>query len=507
MQRRAISGSSNKKLGKSNGRTSTADDKAWIDEIEKKKVSQHKQNKQQNNTITQTTPQTSSALNAANQTTYTVPKEKLQIKSNLYNDTKESEGLTGVAKDQMNYIVNKGKEVLDSRKKEFENWYTPDKQKLLFNDDGSLKDVKGELEAVNSQIRGNITKLKFDEYKALNDKKKQLEETVKYSDYLIDQNTADNLTEKKQIKRFYTLQDAYNDTFGERALKTVGSSLTSIVNNPFELYDVAKEFVTQGKEKVNAEGNISKIINNDIQNLNEEIYYNTNAAEQFALQTVGGVSQFLAHLGLASFTGGGANMALATMSLQSGTEKAYQNIEEGYDVNTAILNGVMTGAMTALTEKLPIDNVINIANSGLAQFSLAAIGSQALSEGLEEGVEYLAEPLIDKLTLGKNIEYEPGELFMAMALGMSSGAIIGLGANAIPTIKSTRSVNQLKADMNTLLEYQKVNNLTPQEKTVFDQVMATYSFNAGNRSNLHNLSIRYIEKCSRIIKKAFVYIF
>ena len=223
---------------------------------------------------------------------------------------------------------------------------------------------------------------------------------------------------------------------------------------------------------INDENNWSNLIDKQIEKNRETIYKDTNAVEQFALQTVESAGQFGAHMLLAMATGGSS---LVTMGLQAGTEKAYQNIQEGYDTQTAIGNGVMTGIMTALVEKLPVDNFGKLVSSPLSQFSLAAIASQAINEGAEEGLEYLIEPQIDRLMLGKEVEYNAGDLFMSIALGMSSGGLIGTVGNAIPIIntkiETRKQFNQLKADMETLIEYKNTNQLTEEETVAIESAL------------------------------------
>ena len=216
------------------------------------------------------------------------------------------------------------------------------------------------------------------------------------------------------------------------------------------------------------DNNWSQKLQKDLDDLGNQIYYGTNGAEQFALQTLEGVQNFGAHYLMAMATGGSS---LATMGLQSGLDKTYQNLEEGYDINTSLGNGVLTGTLTVLTEKLPLDNFEKLVSSNLGQFSLAALASQAISEGTEEGIEYMAEPLIDKLTLGKEIDYDPGELFMSVALGMSSGAVLGGIGNMVPVINTRRQANQLQADMNTLEQYKNIGNLTTEEEIVLNRTL------------------------------------
>ena len=491
---------SSRRTAKSNGRSSTNVSKPKsATAVKTAGVTSNLVNTEKNiNTTNRTT--TSNTSSAINQPTSPLIKGgSLTINSPYFNDTKESEGLTGVKKDQMNYIVNKGKEAMQEREDAFNEWYTDDKQSLLFNDDGTLKDIQSELDLLNQNYKQNMTSLNSQQINDYFAKKRELEDALPQIQYLQDKYISENLTDKEDIKEFYTLQDAYNDTFGERALKTTGRVVGSILNMPFQAFDIAKQFLYEQQgyadfvdqnrdfyrnagmsdEEIDekAEGfrfnatddnNWSQKLQKDLDDLGNQIYYGTNGAEQFALQTLEGVQNFGAHYLMAMATGGSS---LATMGLQSGLDKTYQNLEEGYDINTSLGNGVLTGTLTVLTEKLPLDNFEKLVSSNLGQFSLAALASQAISEGTEEGIEYMAEPLIDKLTIGKEIDYDPGELFMSVALGMSSGAVLGGIGNMVPVINTRRQANQLQADMNTLEQYKNIGNLTTEEEIILNRTL------------------------------------
>lgn len=93
---------------------------------------------------------------------------------------------------------------------------------------------------------------------------------------------------------------------------------------------------------------------------------------------------------------------------------------------------------------------MNLIGSKTGNITLAVLlkrlGSQAGEEALEEGFEYLVEPLIDKFTLGTPVEYEAGDLFLAMGMGALSGGLLGAISNWMPSIKSMKDHNQLMAD-------------------------------------------------------------
>ena len=297
------------------------------------------------------------------------------------------------------------------------------------------------------------------------------------------------------------MQKYYNQTFGERLVKTIGNTGLELLStaskgvdifNENLLHDRLDNVLVNGNDTFNTlnkiadiakvinpelsnfkatnENSISSILSNKVEENNKKIYEGTNGLEQFALQTVEGVTNYGGHLLLSLATGGAIN-PVTTMALQGGTDKTYQNLQEGYDMEISLGNGTLTGVMSALTERLPFENLEKIVNSKLGQFSIAALATQAASEGVQEGIEYGIEPIIDKFTLGKQVEYNTGELFMTVALGMSSGGIIGAAANVVPVVKSRKNANQLQADIDTLNEFKNTTELSNEEINVIDQAI------------------------------------
>ena len=377
-------------------------------------------------------------------------------------------------------ILEKGKKALADREKDFNEWYTEDKKDMLYNADGSYRDLRAELEEFKSKSK--VLKMNSQELKEYNAYKKELETAIDHSDYLQQRDKEKTLSNVEEQKEFYSMQDAYNDTFGEKAAKKIGKVGASILNMPFQLADVVNDLVNPNFD-ISDPNNISNQIQSAMNKGEEQIQYNSGDLEQFALNTFEGVADFGAHYLLGMATG---ISPIVSMGAKSGLSKYAQNRQEGYDEKTSLGNAFLTGTMTLLTEKIGLDNFTNIVSSGLGQLSLSALVSQSVSEGMEEGIEYLMEPFIDFATLGKNVDYNAGELFMSVALGMSSGAILGGAGNTISAVKTRKTANQLKADMQVLTDYANTNALTDTESRVINEALRL-----GNNalSNFENKSV------------------
>lgn len=369
-------------------------------------------------------------------------------------------------KSQIDTIVEKGKKALAEREKAFNDWYTEDKKDMLFNADGSYRDLRSELNEFESKIK---TKKADNAYSVYKNKqyKKELEKAIEFSDYLQMRDKEKTLSSEQEKIDFYTMQDAYNDTFLEKSAKKIGKVGANILNMPFQASDIVNDFIDPNFD-INNPHNLSNQISSSVDKAEEQMQYNTNEVEQFALNTLESAVDFGTHYMLGMVTG---IPSIVSMAAQSGLSKYAQNRREGYDEKTSLGNAILTGSLTMLTEKIGLDNFTKIASSGLGKFSVSALVSQALSEGAEEGIEYMAEPLIDYATLGKYPDYNAGELFMSVGLGMSGGALIGSAGNMISAVKTRKGANQLKADMQLLTDYANKNDLNNEEAFVVDQTL------------------------------------
>ena len=369
------------------------------------------------------------------------------------------------SKSQADKIIEEGQQALKERESAFNKWYTEDKKDMLFNADGTYRDLRAELD--DFKAKSNTWQMTAKERHEYNAYKKELETAIEHSDYLQSRDKEKTLSTAEEKKDFYLMQDAYNDTFGEKALKKLSKVTGTIANMPFQAFDVVNDFVNPNFD-INNPNNVSNVIYDALNKSEEQIQYGSGDVEQFALNSLEGVADFGAHFLLGMATG---VSPIISMGAKSGLSKYSQNRKEGYDEMTSLGNAVLTGTMTLLTEKIGVDNFTNIITSGLGQFSIGALVSQSLGEGLEEGIEYLTEPLIDFATLGKNVDYKAGELFMSVALGMSSGAILGATGNTISAVKTRKTANQLKADMQVLTDYANKNTLNNTEASVINQAL------------------------------------
>ena len=332
--------------------------------------------------------------------------------------------------------------------------------------DSMLDMVKDEnLTSVQRTHRGELQK-RLDYLNDLDDRAQSFEEYYTYKQ--LEDSGDDRLASYKEMLSHK------NDNILERAgnaLNHLGNTTTNIIPTAFEQMreigtaNYANENIAQLEELHNSgqiddatyleslsqwqdyidrykstnSDNMSQIIRANADRLSANTYYGASDIEKFCLQAGESTAQFLLHFALLG------ESATISMSLVSGTEKMNQLLMEGVDPQVALQNGFMTGLVSYVTEKIGMDRFVNMMGT---PFSADAFGSiilnqlkGGLSEGLEEVAEGLVDPIIDSYTLGTPYEVNGNELLMEFFLGGASGLLMGVGATAIGTAQTAIEIN------------------------------------------------------------------
>jgi|GEM_PF-6623169 hypothetical protein len=193
------------------------------------------------------------------------------------------------------------------------------------------------------------------------------------------------------------------------------------------------------------------------------------------------VGQFLAGTGLsigqaalrAAMGGGGkVNLALAGSGLAGG--EALKMLQAGEASNTEVLMlSTALGIIEAATEKIPLDNLMGVINSGGAKNVVRGIFQQMGIEAAEEAVAEVAGNIADILVLGDQSEYNKtveamlqsgmnetearqaafqqvfiNNTALSALGGALSGGVMGGGANLIGHVAG-RAANQTSAETNS----------------------------------------------------------
>lgn len=195
-----------------------------------------------------------------------------------------------------------------------------------------------------------------------------------------------------------------------------------------------------------------------------------NIAE--AKEGLGSVGQFAVDVGvagtqlagdalLAALTGGSALVPMAVRGFGSGTQQARQ---EGATLGQQVAYGAGSAALSVATEKIAnvaaplrrtfgsgvLDNAITKATGRLGQSAAGQTVLSALSEGGEEVVEALVQPVLQQITYDKNAlqQYQdPNYLADTIYQGLIGGALGGaLGAAGSIGRRSAENVQRRATD-------------------------------------------------------------
>lgn len=140
----------------------------------------------------------------------------------------------------------------------------------------------------------------------------------------------------------------------------------------------------------------------------------TAATETFGSETAGEVAAFLAGTGL-SIGQNGTQIALlgpyslAGMSISAAGSATADALERGATPKQAFLIGTASGAIEAVTEKIPLENLFRLAKEGGGKGLKAAVIEVLKQMGTEAGEEMISEiagNLVDAAVMGDSSEFQ-----------------------------------------------------------------------------------------------------
>lgn len=127
---------------------------------------------------------------------------------------------------------------------------------------------------------------------------------------------------------------------------------------------------------------------------------------------------------------------LVGMGAIASADKMYELSERGVGAGEAFTRGVVSGAIEAATEKIPLDNMLTMLKSASGREVIKNILRQMGTEAGEEAVSYIANYVADKAANDPQASFSPSELAQAAAAGAISGGIMGGAGTAIGTLRS-----------------------------------------------------------------------
>lgn len=121
---------------------------------------------------------------------------------------------------------------------------------------------------------------------------------------------------------------------------------------------------------------------------------------------------------------------LAAMATVSAGSKAAEVNATGAAPGEALIRGAVSGGIEALTEKIPVDNLLDMVKVG-GKSAIKNLLKQAGTEAGEESVSYVLNYIADKAAGDPNATFTMKELANAAGSGAFSGGLMGGGATLI----------------------------------------------------------------------------
>ena len=181
-----------------------------------------------------------------------------------------------------------------------------------------------------------------------------------------------------------------------------------------------------------------------------------------ALEGLPGMYQFLGQTGISIADNaltlptaalGGPTTPLAIMGAKAAANKMYDLSAQGVSAGEAFGRGLLSGGIEAITEKIPLDNLLDIAKTG-GRSALKAVLKQAGVEAGEETLSYLMNLAADKMA-GDDVSFSPKEMGLSALGGAISGgvmgggsALIGRGINTISQNRQSKQTNSAPTQQN-----------------------------------------------------------
>ena len=176
--------------------------------------------------------------------------------------------------------------------------------------------------------------------------------------------------------------------------------------------------------------------------LQEEALEGTEGAGRFLGEAAINIAD---NLGTVLATGGNPVAAATMMGAKAAAGKAKELTERGVSASEALVRGTVSGAIEAATEKIPLDNMLDVVKSG-GKSALKNILKQAGVEGAEEGFSYLFNYLADKAARDPEAVFRPEELLEQIASGAFSGLAFGAGSTAVNRMAAAEAPDVIGQD-------------------------------------------------------------
>lgn len=234
----------------------------------------------------------------------------------------------------------------------------------------------------------------------------------------------------------YDLQEANEH---RDALIQMGRAYTDTPNGPVATPEFQKVLdKIKAAKDVRAENQITPEQNKVVKSIldysneqNQKAQAGLNDQGRLLVGAIGGASQLIPAAVAAAAAPEAAPVLIPVLMGASAAGNRVNELEQrGIPLNQAVLRGAMSGAVSGVTNKLPIEQGAELIAGG-GPGVLRAMARQALSEGGQEASEYAADYGIDVLAGDPDANFSLAELGQQALGGALGGAISAAGSSLI----------------------------------------------------------------------------
>ena len=265
------------------------------------------------------------------------------------------------------------------------------------------------------------------------------------------------------------------------ALIQMGRAYTDTPNGPVATPEFQKVLdKIKAAKDVRAENQITPEQNKVVKSILDYSTEQTQKAQaglndqgRFLVGAIGGVSQILPAFAAAAAAPEAAPVLIPVLMGASAAGNRVNELEQrGIPLNQAVLRGAMSGAVSGVTNKLPLEQGAELIAGG-GPGVLRAMARQALSEGGQEASEYAADYGLDVLAGDPDANFSLAELGQQALGGALGGAISAAGSSLIGSgvnrLREAQENGSVDADM------QQAEPASPASKNTVQQPVADAS--------------------------------
>lgn len=247
-------------------------------------------------------------------------------------------------------------------------------------------------------------------------------------------------SESMDIPEYETASDDLQAANEQRdALIQMGRAYTDTPNGPVAtpefqqvLDRIANAKGVRAENQVTPERN--QVVSNMLdfaQNQNQKAQAGLGNTGRFVVGTIGSVAQNLPAFAAAAAVPEAAPVLIpALMGVSAAGNRENELEQRGVPLNQAVLRSGLSGAVSAITNKLPLEQGAELM-AGNGPGLVRAMARQALSEGGQEASEYAADYGLDVLAGDPDANFSLAELGQQALGGALGGAISAAGSSLI----------------------------------------------------------------------------